>query len=230
MKNIIITIHGIKWKGRKDWQNQFGAFVKKEDPDISVFHFRYGYLFAFASWFIRLAKFLRIPFIQGRYARRLAKFIKKIQGKYPGHRISIIAHSFGGHIVEQAVALDEGVKLENIVFVHCPISAHIEMTSMWNWLEFGRVKAIHAWSSHKDAVIGKIAIKPFGQNGYWGFIRYDRTEDRKRPAEKPYPIELYNVHTEERHSGVLDDLTKYGRKLVGQLCETNKTIDLAVKQ
>jgi len=37
-----------------------------------------------------------------------------------------------------------------------------------NW-----ARLLFCWSSHNDDVIGKIAIKPFGQNGYWGFIRFD---------------------------------------------------------
>lgn len=218
---IVITIHGIRWKVQKDWQNEFGQFVKHHNPDMKVFHYRYSKILGIWSWFIRNGWFRQ------RYVNGFVRFLKKIRKQYPGADISIVAHSFGGYLTEQAVYkiidgnFEEGVQaklFESLVFLHCPISAHIENTNFWNFLEAGYIGRIHAWSSHNDMVIGKIAIPPFGHNGYWGFIRAAVPSDRESPAFKPYPtLELYNYPTKLRHGGPIAALHLYGDALLKQI-------------
>lgn len=212
---IVITVHGIKWKSKGDWQNDLGAMIKAKNSKIKVLHFRYGYLFGVVSWWMSLTRFLKLPsFVRSHYIKKFVKFIKKIEKQFPGYQISGIFHSFGGWIWEQAMIRDEEMIFRNVILMHTPISCHIESTSLWNWSEFGRVGNLFAWSSHQDKVIGKVAVPPFGQNGYWGFLRMDVPEDRKKPVEKPYPINLWNMHRDDydskkAHGGGLSDLEKY---------------------
>lgn len=215
---ILITIHGIRWSMKSDWQNNLGVYIKSSDPQIKVMHFRYGKVLGFMSWWMTVTRALSLPsFIYNHYIRKFNKFIRKIQKKHPTAEISVIAHSFGGWMTEQVIRNDEELRLDRIIFMHCPISAHIESTFFWNWLESLRVKKVFSWSSKNDMVIKRIAIKPFGQNGYWGFIRNDVSEDRNFPAYKPYPIELYNYRTNETHGGVLDNIKLYGDDIMNQV-------------
>lgn len=211
---IIITAHGIRHTTKGDWQNDWAVYFKKRDYDLKIFHFRYGYMLGIASWLMNFG------WMRKRYVNKYVKFIENIEKRYPGAEISIIAHSFGGWLTEQMLAKTD-VNFDKIIFVHCPISAYIEQTNFWNYLSFDRIKAIHSWSSHKDKVIGKIAIKPFGQNGYWGFMRIGNIDDRKEPAHKPYPVEIYNHHTNEDHSGVLNKILEYGDVIYKQVTGEN---------
>lgn len=217
-KTAIITIHGIKWRAKDDWQNDFGDYLlSKKDNGFKIFHFRYGGVLATVSWLMSSAKFLKLNsvFKNGK-VKAFAKFIKKVKKKFPDHDISILAHSFGGWLTYELLSEYEDLEFKNIVFAHCPIDSHIENTPFWNWFQFGRIKRVFCWSSHNDDVIGKIAIKPFGQNGYWGFIRFDRPEDRERPDAQPYSIPLFNCSTKEDHHGILE---KFRSKLFSQLVD-----------
>ena len=218
-KTAIVTIHGIKWRSETDWQNDFGDYAiaksLSEDKNVKVFHFRYGRVMALTSWLMSSTKFLRMSgFLRRRYIKAFCKFIRKIQKKLPDYEVSILAHSFGGWLTYEMLTEYEDLEFKNIIFAHCPISSHIENTSFWNWLQFEKIKSVFCWCSHNDDVIGKIAIKPFGQNGFWGFIRYGHDEDRQKPNDRPYAIKLYNIFTNEKHSGILE---KYPDKLFDQL-------------
>lgn len=218
MSKVIVTVHGIRWKSHKDWQNDLADYIKRENPLIKVFNFRYGHIISIMSWLISVSAWLRLPFwVRARYVKKLVKFLYKIKKKIPHAEISIIGHSFGGWLIEQAMIRDDEIEFDNVIFMHSPIDSHIENTSFWNWLEFGRIRRVFSWSSHSDIVIGKVAIKPFGQNGYWGFIRHDHPEDRKSAHTKPYAINLYNIVTSERHSGVVKKIDKYGKQIYRQL-------------
>ena len=151
--------------------------------------------------------------IRNYYVGQFVRYLKNIHAEYPDREISVIAHSFGGWIMEQAIR-DLDFPIRTIVYVHCPISAHIEHSFYHSWLSSGKIQKVVSWSSHNDFVIGRIALPPFGQNGYYGFIRSDFPDDRERPAEKPYhDIELYNRHSSEDHSGILNNIEVYGNEI-----------------
>ncbi|MBF0387807.1 MAG: hypothetical protein HQL20_08130 [Candidatus Omnitrophica bacterium] len=217
-KLAIITIHGVRWKTREDWQTRVGVFFKTVSPEVKVIHFRFGQLLAVFSWWLSLASFLKLPsWLRRYYLRGFSQFMQELREECPDYEFSILAHSFGGWIVEQAMQKDKNIRIKNLVFVHCPIAIFIERTLFWNWLETRRIGRLFAWSSHNDLVIKAVAQKPLGKNGYRGFIRHTHSKDRTRPAHKPYPLELYNIRTNENHFGVIDKLDHYGQTLWEQL-------------
>ena len=219
MRNVIITVHGIRTnKMDKNWQDGFKFWVNKEHPSIIILKFKYGFLHGIMSWYMAFAKTVGIPgWFRGYYIKKLSNFIKEGLNSHPNAKVSIVAHSFGGWLTECAINKLEDVKLYSVIFVHCPIAAHAEDGYIFSWLKKGRVKHIHSWSSHEDEVIGLIAIPPFGQNGYWGYIRYNDAQDRLTPSPKPYnPYNIYNTHSEEEHNGVLTQPKTYGPLLVNQ--------------
>jgi len=121
-------------------------------------------------------------------------------------------------ITECAIPKTGDIKFASIIYVHCPISAHIEYGYHWGWLFTKKVNQVYSWSSHADQVIGIIAIPPFGQNGFWGFLRYGKPEDRITAHPRPYPeINLFNVTTSEEHDGVLGKLDTHGPALRRQI-------------
>lgn len=215
---VIITIHGIRWTRGSDWQNKFSTLVENRYPEIRTIQFRYGWVFAISSWLSSV-----FPFVLKRVIYTFQGLLKRTVKKFPNAKIAILAHSYGGYVAMKAIEQDGNFDidgLESVVFMHCPIPSYIEDTNIWSWLEWGRVKRVYSWSSKKDNVIGKIAIKPFGQNGYWGFMRVGNLEDRKIPAYKPYPIALYNFQDNENHGGGLSpetNLNKYFGMLMEQL-------------
>ncbi len=224
-KQIIITIHGIRTRQIKSWQMSFWNFVKSNNPDVKVFRYQYGFLMAPMSWwFAFTSKFRVLSFFRKRIISGFVKFINKIQRKFPDHEINIIAHSFGTWISYYSLERDPDIRVGSLVLVQGVISSHIEKLNLANWLELGRVKRVHAWSSPNDRVVGKLVLPPFGKLGYRGFIRRGHDEDRINPAYKPYPVEIYNHRTDEGHGGVLDKLDVYGEELLAQLIKNKKIL------
>lgn len=213
-KHIVITIHGIRWTPMGDWQKDLATYIKKRDYEVNVLNYRYGHIWGVFSWLMNFG------WMRKRYVNKFKKFVEKTQKNWPNAEISIVAHSFGGWLTEQMIN-DCDVNFGRIVFVHCPISSYLERSNFWNLMAFGRIRKIHAWSSHKDVVIGKLAIKPFGQNGYYGFMNMGAESERKHPKHKPYAIEIYNHHTSEDHGGVLNKIDQYGDVLYKQLVDIN---------
>lgn len=213
-QQIIITIHGIRWTPMGDWQKDLATYIKKRDAGIFIFNYRYGHILGVSSWLMNFG------WMRDRYVNKFAKFVKKIRKEFPDAEISIIAHSFGGWLTEKMVNKCD-VDFGRIVFMHCPISCFLERSNFWNLMNFDRIKKIHSWSSHKDKVIGRLAIKPFGQLGHYGFMNMGVESERKHPKHKPFEIEIYNHHTEEGHGGVLNNVLEYGDVLYKQLIDTN---------
>lgn len=217
-KQIIITIHGIRTKALRSWQPLMWEYIKGMDPDIKVFTYKYGYLLAPISWYIAVSKFFKIPlFYRKHTVGKFAQYMENIQNKFPDHDISIIAHSFGTWISYNAIGRNDKIKIRNLVLIAGVISSHVEKLELLNWIEEGRIKTVHSWSSHSDKVVCKCALPPFGKLGHRGFVRYGKEEDKIAPQLKPYQAEIYNHHTDEEHGGVISKLAQYGKQLFLQL-------------
>lgn len=216
-QQIVVTIHGIRWTVASDWQNRLATYIDTHYPRCIVLNFRYGRLLALTSWWMSLTSSLKIPsWARSRYLNKFTNFIRDLQKQFPNAEISVVAHSFGGWLTEQALVKDRTLKLNRVIFIHCPISEYIEETLFWNWLEIKRLKYVYSWSSHNDEVIGKVAVAPFGKNGHFGFIRKLYRRDLLRPVTQPYPVKLFNRPTKEKHSGVLNK-EKYYLEIFDQL-------------
>ena len=215
---IILTIHGVMYcrKKKNDWQKQFQEYCKPDQPLAEVVNYKYGYLPGIISYLMPWGLRLKFQgFLSKHYIGRFVKFMKRLRDEHPGVELNIVAHSFGGWMVERMLEQTD-IEFGSIIFMHCPISSRIENTNFRVWLESGRIKEVHAWSSKKDEVIGFIALPPFGKNGYYGFIKGH--EDIYKPEYKPYEeLELFNYTTKEEHDDVLYKLDKYGDELRSQL-------------
>ena len=218
-KIAVITIPGIHWHVKGDWQNRMGSFLKSQDPDLKVFHVRYGRILGIMAWLMASNVLLWFSQkIMAGYVKVLMKQVRRIQKQFPDHEISILSHSFGTHISHQALIENNDFVVRNWILSGGVIPHHIQETEIWNWLEIGKLKGVHNWCSHKDRVVKYIAIRPFGKCGYWGFLRPGEDIDRGKPHRKPFSsIELYNLQTHEGHSGVYNKLPIYGSEIHSQI-------------
>jgi hypothetical protein len=89
---IIITVHGIRTFGQ--WQNRLRILVKDANPDAEILTYRYGY-FSVIAFIIPIFRWLAIR----TFRRRLRQMI----AVHPGAPMSIVAHSFGTHIVSHTL-------------------------------------------------------------------------------------------------------------------------------
>lgn len=218
--NSIVLIHGI-WASSKgsNWQDQFEEFALSKYDDIKVYKFKYGFMPALLSWSMTFGKSFQIPhFIRQMYVNAFVSFVRKVKEQQVDYKVSIIAHSFGGWITECALnKILRDNALNAVVYVHCPISSHIENGRHEKWLKSGMIQSFHSWSSYEDEVM-RFAPPPFGHLGYWGFVRDGMPKDRTGPKKKPYRhLKIFNNHTNEEHSAVLDKLYKYGDRLLDQV-------------
>lgn len=222
-KQIIITIHGIHDKPfGYDWQDSFKAFVAEQNHDVTVLNFKYGYVMGGMAWIgsiiAGLEKILRFTkSFHLDYVSKFTDFLKSVCENNPGCEISIISHSLGTWITNEALLrLNGQYKFKSIVFVAGVISSNMEKLRYLEWIQTGKIKQVYAWCSHNDFMVQAIAIAPFGHLGYWGFVRAGHQEDMIHAPENPY-FEVTNVQTEEDHCGVLKKLKIYGADLLKQL-------------
>lgn len=88
-KKLVITVHGIRTFGQ--WQERLAAMLEQNaTQEISVENYHYGYFSVIA--------FL-IPIFRWLATRRFRQELQRIVRQFPEHRISIVAHSFGTHLV-----------------------------------------------------------------------------------------------------------------------------------
>lgn len=87
-KRVVILVHGIRTFGA--WQNRLRHLLRSADPDIVVYRYFYGYF----SGLMFAIPFLRV------YSRwRLRKWIEMRRLDLSDCELSIVAHSYGTHIV-----------------------------------------------------------------------------------------------------------------------------------
>lgn len=87
-RHIVITAHGIRTFGA--WQNRLKLLLEKEEPDITVLNYNYGWFSIFA--------FL-IPPTRWLATRAFRRELIGIAKTYPNARVDLVGHSFGTHLI-----------------------------------------------------------------------------------------------------------------------------------
>jgi len=85
---LIITVHGIRTFGH--WQERLEQMIKRRDPTVEVFNYKYGY-FSVAAFVV--------PFLRWLVTRRFRAALGRVTSRKQWDRIDIVAHSFGTHLV-----------------------------------------------------------------------------------------------------------------------------------
>ncbi len=118
-KHLVVTVHGIRTFGA--WQERLEAILTDADPQIEVFHYKYGYFSMLA--FV-------IPFLRWLVTRRFRHELLRFTAKRKWSRIDIVAHSFGTHLVGWGLG---GIPAEERPHIHTLILAGSVLKSGFRW-------------------------------------------------------------------------------------------------
>lgn len=170
-EEVLITVHGIRTFGQ--WQNRLKALVKKENPKILVESYRYGYFSVIAFFF---------PFFRWFAVRAFQQNLRELLERHKGAPISIVAHSFGTHIVAWGL---RGLKADEMPYVRILILSGSVLKSNFNWellLRTGRLRRVVNDCGINDSILVLSQLFVFltgmaGKIGFFGFIN-DRKVNR----------------------------------------------------
>ena len=118
-RELLITVHGIRTFGQ--WQIRLKNLVQKENPEVIVETYGYGYFSAVA--FI-------LPFIRWLAVREFRRRLRELLHQYRDANVSIVAHSFGTHIVAMGL---RGLEPDEMPRVRTLILAGSVLKSNFDW-------------------------------------------------------------------------------------------------
>jgi hypothetical protein len=128
---VLITVHGIRTFGQ--WQDRLKKLVTAANPNVEVKEYGYGY-FSVVAFLIPVVRWLAVI----SFRRRLKLLLKT----HPRAPVSIVAHSFGTHIVARALQSMKPGELPEIPVV---ILAGSVLKSNFDWtrlLNSGKLKRV----------------------------------------------------------------------------------------
>ncbi|WP_457337562.1 hypothetical protein [Rhizobacter sp. P5_C2] len=164
---LVVTVHGIRTFG--GWQNRLAALMRQARPDARISSYGYGYFSAIA---------FAVPFLRWIEVRRFRSRLLQVFRANPGARVSIVAHSFGTHIVAWAL---RGMDPRDLPSIRCILLAGSVLKSDFDWsplLDSGKVDAVVNDCGVDDNVLllSQFAILFTGMAGRVGF--YGFTHER----------------------------------------------------
>jgi hypothetical protein len=89
---LVITVHGIRTFGQ--WQDRLKTMFDETSQDVVIESYRYGYFSILAFLF---------PPLRWLAMRRFAAHLVAAVQRNPGRSVTLIAHSFGTHLVAWSV-------------------------------------------------------------------------------------------------------------------------------
>jgi len=90
--HLLVTVHGIRTFGA--WQERLEHLLKKEDPNVEVAHYKYGYLSAIT---------FAIPVLRRIVIARFRKSLSRMLAQKRWSRVDFVGHSFGTHLIGNAL-------------------------------------------------------------------------------------------------------------------------------
>jgi hypothetical protein len=161
--DLVITVHGIRTFG--GWQNRLAALLRRARPDVRINSYGYGYFSAIA---------FAIPFLRWIEVRRFRSRLLQVFRANPGARVSIVAHSFGTHIVAWAL---RGIDPGDLPSIRCVLLAGSVLKSNFDWsplLNSARVDVVVNDCGIDDNVLllSQFAILFTGMAGRVGFYGF----------------------------------------------------------
>lgn len=109
LRHLVITVHGIRTFGQ--WQDRLASLLKRREEDgVEVHGYRYGYFSVLA---------FMVPFLRWLATLHFRRHFLRVVRAEPWHRIDIVAHSFGTHLVAWALhglPRAERPKIHTVIF------------------------------------------------------------------------------------------------------------------
>lgn len=158
-KEIILLIHGIRTFA---WWQPMVKRVLEEIPNVEVWEPNYGYFDVFRFWCPFYTR--KAPIDEVRF--ELEKAMTAIS-KYPGGRLSVIAHSYGTHVITQIMASKLDLKLHRLVLC----GSIVQRTFPWHAL--GERIAAHDTHSGRRNILNDYGLRDvwpvFAKCLSWGY-------------------------------------------------------------
>lgn len=156
MKNVIVTIHGIR-KG--DTMQQLRVLISEDKlfEDCIIEGIDYGYVRALVNY---------IPFVRRLTTKYIISFLRRISYQYPYAQITVIAHSNGTWAVGRA--LEKGRREAKFNINKLVLFGSV-LKRKFDWNRFKAIKVYNFYSSNDKVVL---LAKPFygmGWSGRYGF-------------------------------------------------------------
>jgi hypothetical protein len=160
-RHLVVTLHGIRTFGQ--WQERLEILLREADPDIDVYHFKYGY-FSILAFVIPPLRWL----VTARFRQALLHIAKARDWQ----RIDIVAHSFGTHLAAWAMM---GIKpADKRPHIHTLVLAGsvLKQTFPWSRLIGQGVSRVVNDCGTQDAVLllNQLCVLLTGMAGREGFI------------------------------------------------------------
>ncbi|MBR0779555.1 tetratricopeptide repeat protein [Bradyrhizobium diazoefficiens] len=161
MKQLIISVHGIRTFG--NWQERLEHLLQAEssDRDLTVINYKFGYFSILA--------FL-VPFLRWFVVRQFRKFYVDIATSQNWDRIDLAAHSFGTHIIAWALyGIDSAARPQ----VNTIVLAGSVLKSSFPWqvlVGHGVTRVVNDCGTRDDILVwNQICVLGTGIAGRLGF-------------------------------------------------------------
>jgi hypothetical protein len=160
-QRVVILVHGIRTFGA--WQSRLAELLAKEDPSIQFLPYFYGYLSPIFFW---------LPFLRVFARRRLYNWLNANQEELRGKQLTIVAHSFGTHIVAyllKAIHRSYSVRFEHVIFC----GSVVRDTFIWDEIvgPRKRVQSLFNFCGTRDVwpIVAQLFVLNTGLGGRYGF-------------------------------------------------------------
>jgi tetratricopeptide (TPR) repeat protein len=160
-RHVVVTVHGIRTFGL--WQERLERLLRHREPDVVVYHYKYG--------FFSVLAFL-IPWLRWLVTRRFRRELQaQLAGRQGAARVDIVAHSFGTHLVGWALL---GIPPERRPAVHTIILAGSVLKASFPWgdlIRAGTVRRVVNECGLRDGVLvaNQLLVLGTGMAGLIGF-------------------------------------------------------------
>ncbi len=110
--HVVALIHGIRTQAY--WQGAVKKALEKSDPTLVVVGLKYDYFDLFRFW---------CPFLtRGRPIQRIEDEFANVHERYPGTKLSVIAHSYGTYIVGRILLRSTVLHLHRLILCGAVLS------------------------------------------------------------------------------------------------------------
>jgi hypothetical protein len=160
-QRVVILVHGIRTFG--EWQSRLSELLVKEDSSVQCLTYFYGYLSPIYFW---------IPFLRVFARRGLYNWLNDNEKFLHGKQLTIVAHSFGTHIVAyllKAIHRSCSVKFCQVIFC----GSVVRDTFMWDKLVGPQncVRTLYNFCGTRDIwpIMAQLLVLNTGLGGRYGF-------------------------------------------------------------
>jgi WD40 repeat protein len=165
--HVLVTVHGIRTFGQ--WQNRLNNLVRARKPDIITETYGYGYFNIFAFF---------LPFFRWFAVRSFRLRLRELLQRYKGADFSIVAHSFGTHIVVRglrALPADEMPNVRLLILSGSVLKSNFDWSKL---LDSNRIKRVVNDCGINDNILllSQLFVLFTGMAGRIGF--YGFTDDQ----------------------------------------------------